>query len=148
MISLNTTDRKGIAENNSVLVLTVCIIYPGCKGLFLFHLKQFCWNRCVSVRSQWRWNGGISPSGCQGVSAVYIPHIPAANWIRTMAFLVESSFIVLLESYMDGGLFLLSHALLFGLWVCFFTARGSFIRFWLHVGNKLKMTLIISIVTI
>ncbi len=82
---------------------------------------------------------GSPPRAVRGVSAVYIPHIPAANWIRTMAFLVESSFIVLLESYMDGGLVLLSHALLFGLWVCFFSARGSFIRFWLHVGNTLKM---------
>lgn len=51
--------------------------------------------------------------------SIYIPHIPAANRIRTVEFLEESSLIVLLESYMDGGL-ILSHTLLFGLLVCFF----------------------------
>lgn len=47
-----------------------------------------------------------------GLFAINIAHIPASNWIRTIEFLVESFFIVLLESYVGAGL---SHILLFGL---------------------------------
>lgn len=90
----------------------------------------FCWNCSVCP---WEVSEGETedlPLRLLGglFFAINIAHIPATNWIRTVEFLVESSFIVLLESYVGGGLILLFLTRYYLL--CFLRAHVSFFLFW------------------
>lgn len=142
---LNKTDKDSRAvfgnENNKMLLWTVYIKYPGSKTL-CFHLIPSSsigivgsvgiateLELCVREKSVKVKRRDLSLRLLGGLFAINIAHIPASNWIRTVEFLVESSFIVLLESYLGAGL---SHTLLLGLFFFFFFSRafGSFIRFW------------------
>lgn len=122
---LNKTDKESRAvfgnENNYILVWTVYIKYPGSKTLCFHFIPSSSIGIvgsvgiavCVREKSVKVKRRDLSLRLLGGLFAINIAHIPASNWIRTVEFLVESSFIVLLESYMGGGLIRLSHTLLF-----------------------------------
>jgi len=136
---INKTDFGN--EKNWILVWTVWteeVMFP-CYSKQFCRNCGFCWNCSVCP---WEVSEGETEDLplrlLGGLFAINIAHIPATNWIRTIAFLVESSFNVLLESYVVVFLVSFSHARP-TIWSVFLRAHGSFFLFWSCLRDALNI---------